>query len=163
MALSYPTLYPTGYAGDATDYNRVKVDRSGALRVVTGTVSIPATTATSTLIGLVPFVKGAKVHYGSSVYTQDLDSSTNVTFNIGYTYEDSANTSQAAGFVSGSTVPQSGGLIPFTATSGSSVGMSFTAVGNGWITITNTAATTTTGAVQFNIAIAYDSSGVTNA
>lgn len=163
MSTSLPTIYPVGYAGTTVDFLETKVDRSGAVRLQTGTVALPATTATSTLIGLIPFNKGAKVAYGSVVYSDDLDSSTNVTFNIGWTYYDSTTgTSQAAGFVSGSTVPQSGGMIPFSAASGSSLGMIFTAAADGWITVTNTAATTTTGNVEFSILFAYDPSGVTN-
>lgn len=163
MTTTLPTLYPVGYAGTTQDFLETKVDRSGALRIQTGTVALPATTVTSTLIGLMPFNSGCKVSYGSTVYSQDLDSSTNVTFNIGYTYYDSTlGTSNASGFVAGSTIPQTGGMIPFNASSGSSVGMIFTAAADGWITITNTAATTTTGNVEFNIAFAYDASGVTN-
>jgi hypothetical protein len=163
MTTALPTIYPVGYAGTTNDFLETKVDRSGAMRLQTGTVAIPASTATSTLIGLMPFNKGCKVHYGSSVYSDDLDSSTNVTFNIGYTYYDSTQgTTNASGFVAGSTVPQTGGLIPFTAASGSSVGMVWTAAADGWIAITNTAATTTSGNVEFNIAFAYDASGVTN-
>lgn len=163
MTTALPTIYAVGYQGTTLDFLETKVDRSGALRIQTGTVAIPASTATSTLIGLMPFNAGCKVLYGSTVYSQDLDSGTNVTFNIGWTYYDSTlGTSQAAGFVSGSTIPQTGGMIPFNASSGSSLGMIFTAAADGWIGITNTAATTTTGNVEFNIAFAYDPSGVTN-
>ena len=163
MTTSLPTIYPVGYAGTTNDFLETKVDRSGAVRLATGTVAIPAATATSTLIGLMPFNKGCKFGYGSTVYSQDLDTSTNVTFNIGYTYYDSTQgTSQAAGFVSGSTVPQNGGMISFSASSGSSLGMIVTAAADGWVTITNTAATTTSGNVEFNIAFSYDASGVTN-
>jgi hypothetical protein len=163
MSTALPTIYPTGYAGTILDFLQTKVDHEGALRLQTGTVAVPASTATSTLIGLMPFNKGCKVHYGSSLYTDDLDTSTNVTFNVGYTYYDSTTgTTNASGFVAGSTVPQSGGFIPFTATSGASTGMTWTAAADGWIAVTNTAATTTTGNILFNIAFAYDPSGVTN-
>jgi hypothetical protein len=163
MTTALPTIYPVGYAGDTTDFLKTKVSREGDVRVQTGTVAIPATTATSTLIGLMPFNKGCKIVMGSSVYSDDLDTSTNVTFNIGYTYYDSTTgTSNASGFVAGSTIPQTGGMIPFTATSGASAGMTWTAAADGWIAITNTAATTTSGNVLFNIAFAYDPSGVTN-
>lgn len=164
MSTSLPTIYPVGYAGTTADFLHTKLTRSGDMRLQTGTVALPAATATSTLIGLIPFNKGMKLCMGgSSVYSDDLDTSTNVTFNIGYTYYDSTTgTSNASGFVAGTTVPQSSGMIPFTASSGSSVGMTWTAAADGWITITNTAATTTTGNVLFNLAFAYDPSGVTN-
>ena len=163
MTTTLPTVYPIGYAGTTNDFLETKVDRSGAMRLQTGTVAIPATTASTVLIGLMPFNKGAKVGYGSTVYSQDLDSSTNVTLNIGYTYYDSTlGTTNGSGFVVGSTIPQTGGMIPFSATSGSSVGMIFTAAADGWITAQTTSATTTSGNLEFNIAFAYDASGVTN-
>lgn len=159
MATTLPTVYPTGYQGTNLDFLETKVDRSGALRIVTGDVSIPATTATTVLIGLLPFNKGAKVFYGSSVHSADLDTSTNVTLNVGWTYYDSATgTSQAAGFISASTIPQAGGSKTFDNTTG----FEFTALGDGWITAGVGAATTTTGSLQFNVGIAYDASGVTN-
>lgn len=161
MTLVLPTIAPTGYSKTSADFTaRTKVDRSGAVRVVTGTVSVPASTATSTLIGLVPFNKGAKITYGSRVYTADLDSSTNVTLDIGYTYYDStAGTSDPNAFVAASTAAQTAGMMEMTAVEG----MTWTAEADGWIAATNNAATTTTGSLTFNIGIAYDASGATNA
>lgn len=163
MTTTLPTVYPVGYAGTTQDFLETKVDRSGALRLQTGTVAVPATTPSTTLIGLMPFNAGAKFSYGSTVYSQDLDSSTNVTVNIGYTYYDSTlGTSNGSGFVNGSTIPQTGGMIPFNASSGSSVGLIVTAAADGWVTAQFTSATTTSGNLEYNIAFAYDPSGVTN-
>lgn len=163
MTTILPTIFPVGYAGTTQDFLETKVDRSGALRIQTGTVAIPATTASTALIGLMPFNKGCIVGYGSTVYSQDMDSSTNVALNIGYTYYDSTlATSNGSGFVTTSTVPQTGGMIPFNSSSGSSVGMIFTALADGWITAQTTSATTTSGNFEFNILFAYDASGVTN-
>lgn len=157
--MTTPSLYPTGYAGDGSDYRHAKVDRSGAMRIVTGSVTVPAATATDTIIGLFPFEKGAKLGYGSRVYCTDIDSSTNVTLDIGYVFEDNATyTNVLDAFVAASTVPQTGGMIEMTA----STGMTFTAGGNGWVTAQVNAATTTTGTIVFNAAVAYDASGVTN-
>lgn len=165
MTTALPTIYPTGYAGTTADFRITKDDSSGAVRVVTGTVTVPATTATSTVIGLVPFNKGCKINvFASGLYTQDLDSSTNVAFDIGWTYYDSTlGTSDPNGFVALNTTPQSGGFIPFSGTSASSSGVQFTAATDGWLTVTNSAATTTSGAIQFAVSLAYDPSGVTNA
>lgn len=162
MTTTLPTLYPVGYSGTITDFNQVKCDRSGALRVQTGTVAIPASTLTTTLVGLLPFVVGLKVSYGSATYFDALG--TSVTANIGWTYYDSTlGTSQAAGFVSGTTVPAAGGMVPFSATSGSSLGMVLDATASGWITITITGATTgSSGNIVYDIGFAYDPSGVTN-
>ena len=162
MTTTLPTLYPVGYAGTITDFNQCKVDRSGALRIQTGTVAVPNSTVTTTLVGLLPFVAGCKVLYGSTVYFDAL--STSVTANIGWTYYDSTlGTSQAAGFVSGTTVPAAGGMVPFSATSGSSLGMVLDATASGWITCTITGATTgSSGNILYSIAFANDPSGVTN-
>jgi hypothetical protein len=162
MTTTLPTIYPVGYSGTTTDFNQVKADRSGALRIQTGTVAVPNSTASGTLIGLLPFVAGLKVLYGSAVYTDAMG--TSVAFNIGWTYYDSTlGTSQAAGFVSGSTVAAAGGMIPFTASSGSSLGMVLDAAASGWITVTPiTAAVGSSGNIEYSIAFAYDPSGVTN-
>ena len=162
MTTALPTIVPTGYSATVADFTaRTKVDRSGALRLVTGTVSVPATTATTTLIGLVPFNKGAKFSYGSRLYCGDMDTSTNVTIDVGYTYYDSTlGTSVPNAFVAAyGTVPQSAGIVEMTAVEG----MTWTAAADGWIGVTiGGGATTTTASITFSVAIAYDPSGVTN-
>lgn len=159
MTTTLPSIAPTGYALDTTDFLHAKCDKSGATRLVTGSVSIPATTATATIVGLMPFRAGAKLGYGARVYSADLDTSTNVTVDIGYTYYDSATGSSVDdAFVDTSTAPQAGGMMEMTAVAG----MTWTALGDGWITVTFNAATTTTGSLTFSLPIVYDSSGVTN-
>lgn len=154
MTTTLPSIVPTGYAGTYKDFTRTKSDKSGAMRIVTGTVTVPASTASGTVIGLMPFNKGMKLGYGSRVYVADLDTSTNVTLNIGYQYYDSATgTSQNAGYVSGSTAPQTAGMIEMTAVTS----MNDTMLGDGWIVaVTGGGSTTTSGAITFNLAIAYD-------
>lgn len=157
--MTTPSIVPTGYAGDSSDYLKAKVDRSGAVRVISGSVAIPASTATDTIIGLAPFEAGMKLGYGSRVYVTDLDSSTNVTLDLGYVFSDNSTyTNVLDAFVAASTAPQAGGMIEMT----NSAGMTFSAGGNGWITAQVNAATTTTGTIVFNLAVAYDISGVTN-
>lgn len=161
MTTALPTIYPVGYAGTTADFLHTKVERNGDMRVQTGTVAVPASTATSTLIGLIPFNKGAKISMaGSSVYSDGLGAAS---LNIGYTYYDSTTgTTNASGFVAGTTISNAGGYTPFLCASSASAGMTWTAAADGWIAATNTAATTTTGNILFNIAFAYDPSGVTN-
>ena len=157
--MTTPAIVPTGYLGTSNDFLHAKVDRSGAVRKVTGSVSIPAATATNAIVGLVPFRKGAKFDYGSRVYSDDLDTSTNVTLNIGYVYDDNVTYTDATdAFVAASTTPQTGGMIEMTA----KTGMTWTASADGWIVGKFLAATTTTGLLTFNLGIAYDPSGVTN-
>ena len=61
MANAYPTIYPSGFNGTYTDFNKAKIDRSGAVRVYTGSVTVPNGTVLGTLIGIVPVRKGAYV------------------------------------------------------------------------------------------------------
>ena len=61
------------------------------------------------------------------------------------------------------TTPQASGIIGLNnATYGKSDGMTWTAVADGWLTVTFNAATTTTGKIVFNVPVTYDASGVTN-
>ena len=160
MTTSLPTIVPTGYAGDTTDFTKTKVDRSGAFRICTGSVSIPASTASATVVGLMPINKGFKLGYGSRVYAAALDTNTALTLDIGYTYYDSTTgTSSTAGYVSASTAGRAGGMIEMTAVTD----MKTTAAADGWITVTTGGgSTTTTGSLTFNLEFAYDPSGVTN-
>lgn len=158
MTLQLPTIFPTGYAGDATDFLKVKADRSGAVRNSTGLVSIPISTLSGTVVGLMPFEPGYKMNYGSAVYSGALG--TSVTGSWGYLYYDTTQansaTSQAAGFVSGSTTPAAGGII----TPNASTSINWVAASSGWVTFTIGGATTTTlGNLFWNIDSAYDNSG----
>lgn len=163
MALTLPSVVPTGYADDYTDFFRTKADKSGALRVITGSVAVASAVASGALIGFFPFNKGMKVH-GLRVYCDALDTGANITVDFGYTYYDSATgTSLPAAFVSASTAARSGGgSVAFTGAS-SVPGMTFTAAGDGWVTMRIAAISTlAAGTVTFNAAIGYDASGVTN-
>lgn len=163
MALTLPSLAPTGYALDQTDFFKTKVDRSGALRRISGQVSIPSGTASGTIVGLFPFNKGFNIH-GIRVYTPALDTGTTLTVNFGYQYYDSATgTSVLSAFVSASTAAQSGGgSVNFTGASSVS-GMIFDSAGDGWVVMQLAATSSITlGTVTFSAAIDYDISGVTN-
>jgi hypothetical protein len=163
MTTTVPSIVPTGYAGDYTDFLRTKADRSGAVRAIDGSVSIPSGTASGTLVGLFPFNKGFSAH-GMRLYCAPLDTGTSQLVDIGYTYYDSATGSSIPGaFISSSTAAQSGGAsVAFTGASSVS-GMVFNAAGDGWVTLRIAAQSTlATGTVTFNWAIYYDTSGVTN-
>src|ERR1700761_4408234 len=94
--MTLPTLFPVEYSGTSTgitnDFLKVKEDRSGAARIYTGQVSIPAATAALATVGLIPFNKGAQFHIdNTSVYLDDLDTGTTVTVSLGYIYDDNTN------------------------------------------------------------------------
>lgn len=158
MTLQLPSIFPSGYAGTATDFLQSKADKSGAVRNSTGLVSIPISTLSGTIVGLMPFEAGFKMNYGSALYSGALG--TSVTGSWGYLYYDTTQansaTSQAAGFLSGSTVPAAGGIMTPTA----STSINWVAASSGWLTFTIGGATTTTlGNLFWNINGCYDNSG----
>lgn len=152
--MTAPTIVPTGYQGDYRDYLNVKADKSGAARLSSGSVSVPAATATDTVIGLVPFQAGARfVIGGYSIHCADLDTSTNVTLDVGVAYENTtAGTDALTTYVAASTVPQAGGFVTPTAVGG----LTYVTTGNGWLVAQVNAATTTTGSITWNIPLVYD-------
>lgn len=158
--MTTPTILPTGYDGTYKDWLKTKVDRDGCVRLQYSTVTIPAATASSTVIGLVPFNKGARLSYGSKYYTADLDTSTNVTLNVGYVYQTgSSATDDPDAFASAVTTGQTGGLITFD----EQAGLSFVAEDNGWIAVQiGGGATTTEGAVSGQSLMVYDGLSASN-
>ncbi len=156
--MTQPSILPTGYAGDYTDYLKTKDDRSGAVRRVQGTVSIPASTATDTIIGLFPFNAGMSFAglSGYNLYSADLDSSTNVTLDWGVAYQNSTEgTDNLVLIQSASTAAQAGGYV-VPGTPGTNDWATFVSTGNGWVTVQVNAATTTTGLLTFNMPFCYD-------
>ena len=159
MANAYPTIYPSGFNGTYTDFNKAKIDRSGAVRVYTGSVTVPNGTVLGTLIGIVPVRKGAKVlTNASSLWFDALG--TSVTTEVGVTYNTSSTqTSYPAQFVAtGNTTAAAGGNVLLNGVEG---GQTFVALDDGWLSVTTQAtATTTVGNINFNVAIAYDYSAL---
>lgn len=153
--MALPTIVPTGFAGDYTDFLKTKADRSGAVRRAQGSVSIPATTATDTIIGLFPFNAGMSFAGlgGFNLHSADLDSSTNVTIDWGIAYQDTVQGTDDLDLItSASTAPQSGGFVAPDEIDF----MTLVTTGNGWVTVQVNAATTTTGSLTFDIPFTYD-------
>lgn len=155
--MALPTIVPTGFAGDYTDFLKVKKDTSGAVRRTSGAVSIPGTTAQAVLVGLFPFTSGMSFAGlgGYNFYTADLDSGTTVTLSIGVAYQNSTEGTDALTLVTNaSTAAQAGGYI---APSAVTTWQDYVTTGNGWVVVSITAGpTTTTGSVTFNVPFAYD-------
>lgn len=155
MADTFPSIVPTGFAGNYTDFLKTKVDHDGCVRRVAGSVSIPASTATDTVIGLFPFNSGMSLAGlgGFNLYTADLDSSTNVTLDWGIQYQNSTEgTTDLTLITSASTAPQASGFVSPNQTTF----MNYVTTGNGWVVVQVNAATTTTGTITFNVPITYD-------
>lgn len=148
----YPDNVPTGYAGDDTDFLKVRRDTFGATRQVYESISVADSATAGTTYGLIPFQKGATVDYGSKLFTPDLDTASNVTWNLGYLYNDTSLTSDADAFISAGS-GQTAAVLSFD----EEEGMSFVAEGDGWITAALAAGpVTTAGTIEFKGAIAYE-------
>lgn len=161
MTLTLPSIVPTTYAGTSADFRTAKVDRGGDLRAEYFTVSVPGTTVTTTIIGLVPFQKNFRFHLGASIIsTADLDSGSSVTVDIGYTYYDSTlGTSSGAAFGSALTTAQTGGTFTLIKTTETNV-VTWVAAADGWLTATiGGGNTTTTGNLYGQIVGSYDVGG----
>jgi hypothetical protein len=156
--MTTPSILPTGAKGDYRDYLNVKRDTSGAVRNERGAVSIPASTVTDAIIGLFPFQKGMSFAGlgGFNVHVADLDSSTNVTLDVGIVYEDNTTyTNDLDLITSASTAPQAGGFVAPDEIDF----LTFVSEANGWVVAQVNAATTTTGSITFNINSVYDTVG----
>jgi hypothetical protein len=158
--MTTPNIVPAQYQGNDNDYLNVKLDRSGAARIFAGTVSVPSGTVATSIVGLVPFNKGARFTIGDkSVYCGNFGAGT-TTVDVGYIYDDNTNfTNDVDAWASASTAPQSGGFV----TVDEIVGHTFVAAADGWIAVTiNTADADATANISFNFAGAYDGLGVNN-
>ena len=148
------TIVPTGYAGDDTDFNKVKRDPSGALRLVTGSVSVLDETATGSYIGLVPFQKGATFQISNaSVHCANFGGAS-TTVDLGIIYDDNTSfTNDEDAFASASTAAQSGGFITVDEVEG----LTLETEGNGWLAVKiEGAAADATAAITFSVGVAYD-------
>ncbi|MDE2233462.1 MAG: hypothetical protein KGJ90_05125 [Patescibacteria group bacterium] len=155
--MTLPTVYPTGFNGTVTDLEKGKSDRSGALRSSVVTVTVPTTTASATVIGLVPIKKGGRLVLPACRLAVDaLDSTNNLTTSIGIVYQDTANnTSVPTKYNSSSTTGQAGGTFTLLTTDAAD---SYVATGSGWVAVTTgVTATNTQGTIHGVITITYDS------
>lgn len=154
--MTTPTVVPTGYAGDDTDYLKVKRDPSGAARAVKGTVTVPTATAEGAFVGLVPFQKGARFTLDDkSVHITDIDTGTDSLVNLGFIYDDDTTyTNDVDAFASASTAGQAGGWVTIDEVEG----MTFVTEANGWLALENdTNVTEAEGTVTFDVLVSYDS------
>ena len=106
------------------------------------TVTIPATTAASTNLGLIRFQKGFSL-VSLAIKSDDLDTATNVTLDVGYLY-DGTTGEDAAAFLTGLDIAQDAGSRVWPLDDGLLTGVSFTASGDGYISVTTGGGATTT-------------------
>lgn len=159
--MTLPTIYPTQYDGTTKDFLKTKGDRAGDARIYAGSVTVPSGTTAATIIGLVPFNKGARFKLdNSSIYVADIGAGS-TTISIGYVYSDNVTyTNNQTAWASASTAIQAGGFVSLTA---GTAGIQFVADGDGWLVATiNTASTDADGAISFEVIGAYDGTGLNN-
>lgn len=152
--MTTPSIVPTKYAATVTDFLKAKIDRSGALRTEYVTVSVPSGTTASTVIGLVPFRKGARfVRGASSVYLENIGDGS-FTADIGYVYDDNTTyTNVPKAFADADTAGRTGGYATLSALAG----LSWVAAADGWIAVTTGGSTTdATATIQAQVTLAYD-------
>ena len=153
--MTSPTIVPSRYLNDATDFLKVKRDTFGAVRQVSDAVIVPTATAVGAFVGLVPFQAGARFIVNStSVHITDIDSGTDSLVNVGIIYDDDAtHTNDVDAFSSASTAGQAGGFIAVDETTG----MTLETTGNGWLALENDVnITESEGTVTFTIGVVYD-------
>ena len=146
---------PTITSDEFTGYLDAPVLRNGGSQHVIASATIPASTASGTVIGLVPFRKGARLSYSSKLVVGDLDTATNVTIDFGYVYDDNTTyTNDPNAFIAGSTDAQTAAnVVSLDATAG----FEFVAEADGWLAITTGGGSTTTeGTIKFNGLISYN-------
>ena len=162
MSLTLPSIVPTGYAGDYSDFFRTKADKSGAVREITGAVVIPTTIAAGTLVGLFPFNASFKLGYGTVLNAGAMG--TGVTGSLGIQYYNSTTgTSNTACYLSAVTATALGGFINLSGQGAQVTGMTLDTLGDGWVVfVVGTTSTTTSSTLTFNAPFAYDASGITN-
>lgn len=157
--MTTPTNLPTGYNGTYTDYLHTKADRDGCARLQYSSISITAAATAGTTYGLVPFNKGFRLSYGSRLSTADLDTSTNVTLDIGYTYKTGSSATDDPDAFATALSAQTAGVLTFDEVAG----LSWVAEDDGWITVTLAAGpTTTTGTVGGQFLGVYDGLSAAN-
>lgn len=158
--MTTPSIVPSQFQASATDYLKVKEDRSGAARPYAGTVAVPNTTAATTVVGLTPFNKGARFQINSTSVACSNWGAASTTVDLGYIYDDNVTyTNNVDAWASAATAPQSGGFVAVDEVDG----ISFIAEANGWIAVTiNTAAADADGTITFNFTGGYDGLGLNN-
>jgi hypothetical protein len=150
--MTLPSIVPTGYSGTAADARLAKRDNGGAVRNVSGAVSVPSGTIATAIVGLVPVQKGARFIVHDKSFHCGNFGAASTTASFGIVYNDATSDDPDA-FAAASTAPQAGGFVTLT----NVVGLDLVAAADGWIAATvNTADADATADITFNVGVAYD-------
>lgn len=134
-----------------------KVDRSGAVRSIKAAATIPASTAADTIVGMVRFQAGFSLDQ-LAVVSEDLDTATNVTLDVGFVYDDDTTyTNNPDAFFDGIDIVQDAGSVVWPVADGLLTGTGFVAEADGYIVVqTKGASTTTEGDVTVKALFSYN-------
>ncbi len=149
--MTTPSIVPTQYSATDKDYLEAPGTRGGCVSMVAGSVSIPTTTAATTVVGLIPFQKGASFH-APTFHVGDLTDNSG-TLDFGIIYDNNTdNTNDVDLFASLSTAGRAGGYVTLDEVAW----LNYVTTANGWIAVTlNTSAADATVSVTFNVGIQY--------
>lgn len=147
---------PTIFSNTAGNAYQAKHKAQGLL-AERAVATIPAATGTGVNVGMIRFQKGFHL-LEFDIKTDDLDTGTNVTLNVGYIYDDNVTfTNVPAAFLSASTIAQTGTSTVWPVAAGLLTGIGFTAEAPGYIVVqTAGGATTTSGDVSLRAQFTYD-------
>ncbi len=152
--MTLPIYFANGYSDGTLDVNLAPSGQGDGPRMVVRTAAIADNATAGSTYGLVPFQKGMTVSYGSKLITADLDTASNVTWDLGYIYLDNdttTNINDTDAFISAGS-GQAAGVLSFDEVSGAT----FVATAAGWVIATLAAGpVTTAGDITFNGTISY--------
>ena len=136
---------------------QAKIDRSGAVTAERRVATIPAATASGTNLGVVRFQSGF-TPTAIAIVSEDLDTATNVTLDVGVIYDDTVEgTDDPNAFLDGIDIAQDAGSVIWPIADGLLTGSSLTTTGNGYIVVqTGGGATTTEGDITVLVQGTYD-------
>ena len=135
-----------------------KVDRSGAVRSVKAVATLAASTAADTIVGMIRFQKGFSLDH-FAVVSDDLDTATNSTLDVGYVYDDDTTyTDDPDAFFDGIDIVQAASTSDvWPVADGNLVGVGFEAEADGYIVVQiKGAATDTEGDITMKALFSYD-------
>lgn len=152
--MTNPAIYANGESSLSNFH--APSGQSDGPRLVIRTAAIPATTSAATIIGLVPFQKGA-IMGPATLFFDQLDTGTTVGVNWGYIYNTNdtvTNINDTNAFASTQAIAQTGGKLAENSTN--AINGSWQATSSGWITVDLSAGPTTkVGNIAFKGVISY--------
>jgi hypothetical protein len=101
-------------------------------------LSLPVSTVADTLCGVVRFQKGFTLT-GLSIVATDMDAGTDLLLDVGYVYDSASFTDDEDAIIDGSDIGQDAGSVVWPIADGLLTGVSFTAEGDGYLSITTRA------------------------